>query len=394
MASIINTNIASLNAQRNLSMSQTSLATSMQRLSSGLRINSAKDDAAGLAITERFTTQIRGLNQAARNANDGISLSQTAEGALGEMTSNLQRIRELAVQSANSTNSASDRAALDQEVQQRLAEMDRVATQTSFNGLKLLDGSFGNSTFQVGANVGDTISISLATSMRTSKIGNIASSSSTNAVGVGTVALTGGAGTIAVGANAATPIGASVAGTSVGQNAGSAYAKAEAINLSAVPGLTTSAATYTALTLAATTSTGTVGTPVATATYSLTINGQPIFANFDGTTGNTLSSQQITDAINSQKINTGVTAVLSGGVVRSRRPTETGYQYRSAARHRVGGRAVCPCGCTCHGNHTNLPGRSRWRHAGCWRGERGKQCRGDQQRATQIHGAGQHRLHG
>jgi len=312
MASIINTNIASLNAQRNLAMSQTSLTTSMQRLSSGLRINSAKDDAAGLAISERFTTQIRGLNQAARNANDGISLSQTAEGALGEMASNLQRIRELAVQSANSTNSASDRAALDQEVQQRLAEMDRVATQTAFNGLKLLDGSFGNSTFQVGANVGDTIPISLGTSMRTSKIGNIASSSSTNAFGVGVAALTAGAAAIAVGANAATSIGASVAGTSVGQNAGSAFAKAEAINLSAVPGLTVSAATYTALTIGPTVTTGTVGAPVVTATYSLTINGQPIFANFDGTTGATLSVQQIVDAVNSQKTNTGVSAVLTG----------------------------------------------------------------------------------
>ena len=314
MASIINTNIASLNAQRNLAASQTSLNTSMQRLSSGLRINSAKDDAAGLAISERFTTQIRGLNQAARNANDGISLSQTAEGALGEMASNLQRIRELAVQSANSTNSASDRAALDQEVQQRLAEMDRVATQTAFNGLKLLDGSFGNSTFQVGANVGDTIAISLSTSMRTSKIGNIASSSSINAAGVGTAALTGGAASIAVGSNAATSIGASVVGTSVGQNAGSAFAKAEAINLSAVPGLTVSAATYTALALVGTTSTGTPVVPDPTSTYSLTINGQPIFANF-GTTGTILSAQQITDAINSQKINTGVTAVLTGGTL-------------------------------------------------------------------------------
>ena len=132
MAQIINTNIASLNAQRNLNTSQSSLATSLERLSSGLRINSAKDDAAGLAISERFTTQIRGLNQAVRNANDGISLSQTAEGALGELTNNLQRIRELAIQSANATNSDSDRAALDQEVQQRLAEIDRIAAQTSF----------------------------------------------------------------------------------------------------------------------------------------------------------------------------------------------------------------------------------------------------------------------
>ena len=144
MAMQINTNIASLNAQRNLTTTQTSLATSLTRLSSGLRINSAKDDAAGLAISERFTTQINGLNQAARNANDGISLSQTAESALGELTNNLQRIRELAVQSANATNSASDRAALDQEVQQRVSEIDRIATQTSFNGRKVLDGTFGN----------------------------------------------------------------------------------------------------------------------------------------------------------------------------------------------------------------------------------------------------------
>jgi flagellin len=174
MASVINTNVASLNAQRNLTMSQSSLETSLQRLSSGLRINSAKDDAAGLAISDRFTTQIRGLNQAVRNANDAISLSQTAEGALAEMTSNLQRIRELAIQSANATNSASDRAALDLEVQQRLAELERISSQTSFNGQKILDGTFGNAAFQVGANVGETITIDLATSMRPSSIGELA----------------------------------------------------------------------------------------------------------------------------------------------------------------------------------------------------------------------------
>ena len=133
----INTNVASLNAQRNLSSSQGLLNQSLQRLSTGLRINSAKDDAAGLAIAERFTTQIRGLNQAARNANDGISLSQTTESVLGEITNSLQRIRELAVQSANATNSASDRAALDNEVQQRLDEIDRIASTTSFNGVKV-----------------------------------------------------------------------------------------------------------------------------------------------------------------------------------------------------------------------------------------------------------------
>ena len=157
--SVINTNVMSLNAQRNLSTSGASLATSIQRLSSGLRINSAKDDAAGLAISERFTTQIRGMNQAARNANDGISLAQTAEGALGEIGNNLQRIRELAVQSRNATNSADDRAALQKEVSQLKSEIDRVADTTTFNGTKLLDGSFTAQAFQVGANQGETIDV-------------------------------------------------------------------------------------------------------------------------------------------------------------------------------------------------------------------------------------------
>ncbi|WP_367067462.1 flagellin [Oryzisolibacter sp. LB2S] len=157
MASTINTNVASLTAQRNLGVSQNSLNTSIQRLSSGLRINSAKDDAAGLAISERFTSQIRGLNQAVRNANDGISLAQTAEGALKSSGDILQRVRELAVQSANATNSASDRKAIQAEVGQLLSEMDRIAQTTEFNGQKLLDGSFGSATFQVGANANQTI---------------------------------------------------------------------------------------------------------------------------------------------------------------------------------------------------------------------------------------------
>jgi len=198
MASVINTNVASLNAQRNLNSSQSDLATSLQRLSSGLRINSAKDDAAGLAISDRFTTQIRGLNQASRNANDAISLSQTAEGALSEVTSNLQRIRELAVQSANATNSSSDRAALDLEVQQRLAEIDRIASQTAFNGQKILDGSFGNASFQVGANVGETITLDLSTSMRSNVIGALASATSVDlntVAAAGTAAVTGSAAT-------------------------------------------------------------------------------------------------------------------------------------------------------------------------------------------------------
>jgi flagellin len=173
MAQSINTNVASLNAQRNLNRSQGLLNQSLERLSTGLRINSAKDDAAGLAISERFTTQIRGLNQAVRNASDGISLAQTAESALAELTNNLQRIRELAVQSANASNSASDRAALDAEVQQRIAEVDRIAKQTNFNGVKVLDGSFGTATFQVGANVGETISVSLTTDVTAAAIGTV-----------------------------------------------------------------------------------------------------------------------------------------------------------------------------------------------------------------------------
>src|SRR5262245_29933378 len=146
---VINSNIQSLNAQRNLTKSQGSLERSLQRLSSGQRINSARDDAAGLAISERMTAQIRGLSQAVRNASDGISLAQTVDGALGEVSNNLQRMRELAVQSANATNSVSDRQALNDEVQQRLAEVDRVIRQTSFNGSKLLDGSAGNLDLQV-----------------------------------------------------------------------------------------------------------------------------------------------------------------------------------------------------------------------------------------------------
>ncbi len=173
MAQTINTNVASLNAQRNLNRSQGLLNQSLERLSTGLRINSAKDDAAGLAISERFTTQIRGLNQASRNASDGISLAQTAESALGELTNNLQRIRELAVQSVNATNSASDRAALNAEVTERIAEVDRIAKQTSFNGVKVLDGSFGTAVFQVGANVGETISVSLTTDVTAAAIGTV-----------------------------------------------------------------------------------------------------------------------------------------------------------------------------------------------------------------------------
>lgn len=171
MPQVINTNIMSLNSQRNLNASQNALQTSLQRLSSGLRINSAKDDAAGLAIAERFTSQIRGLDQAVRNANDGISLAQTAEGALAESGNILQRIRELSVQSANATNSASDRQALQSEVSQLVSELDRIASSTEFNGQKLLDGTFGTAIFQVGANANQTIQATTG-NFRTSNFGN------------------------------------------------------------------------------------------------------------------------------------------------------------------------------------------------------------------------------
>jgi len=189
MPQIINSNVLSLNAQRNLTNSQSLLATSLQRLSSGLRINSAKDDAAGLAISNRFTAQIRGLNQAVRNANDGISLAQTAEGALVEVGNNLQRIRELAVQSANATNSASDRASLQAEVDQLLSEIDRVANQTAFNGVKVIDGSFSSAVFQVGANANETITVAVSIDANVAALGG-AVTTSTGASGAVTATIT------------------------------------------------------------------------------------------------------------------------------------------------------------------------------------------------------------
>jgi flagellin len=319
MAQTINTNIASLNAQRNLTTSQGALATSLQRLSSGLRINSAKDDAAGLAIANRFTTQIRGMTQAVRNANDGISLAQTAEGALSEVTANLQRIRELSVQAANATNSASDRAALDQEVQQRLAEVDRIAQTTSFNGTKVLDGSFGSAAFQVGANVGETISVDLSTSMRTTAIGKIADyvggatySSASNigqqGTAVDTTALASGELTIAVGDGDAIAIGAAVAGpagAAAGQTTSSAYAKAAAINAAGIGGLTATADTTAVFAF----------TDVTLATdYTLVVNGVTVHAATDYTAAGVsdLTGSALASMINANSSATGVTASFDG----------------------------------------------------------------------------------
>ncbi len=306
MALTLNTNIDSLNAQRNLTTSKASLSQALQRLSSGLRINSAADDAAGLAISGQFTTQINGTNQAVNNANDAVSEAQTAGGALSTLTDALQSIRTLSVESANGSNSAADRAALDNEVQQQIAEITRIAAQTSFNGTKVLDGSSGVTTFQVGANVGNTISINLAQGVRADQIGQVATSTG---AAVTATALTGSNLTILVGTGTATAIGASTAGTAAGQSASSAYAKAQAINAAGVAGLTASASTQ--VTGAAGFSTITGGT-LATSTYALSINGVAIYAA--GTTvanGQTLTGSTVATQINLYSGTTGVTAGLS-----------------------------------------------------------------------------------
>ena len=218
MGMSINTNSVSINAQRNLGLSGNSLATSMQRLSSGLRVNSAKDDAAGLAIAERMNTQVKGLAVASRNANDGISLAQTAEGALGKVGDMLQRMRELAVQSGNATNSKTDREALQAELKQLRDEVDRVAKTTSFNGAKLLDGSFTGAVFQVGANSGDNITVGALANTKVDKLGKsmygttgVTSLSATNVSGAavtGTITIT------VKGANNATGISSTLAADS------------------------------------------------------------------------------------------------------------------------------------------------------------------------------------
>jgi flagellin len=293
MALVINTNVMSLNAQRNLSTSANSLATSLQRLSSGLRINSAKDDAAGLAISERLTSQINGLTVAARNANDGISLAQTAEGDLAQIGNNLQRMRELSVQSANASNSASDRAALNAEVQQLAEEIDRVAQASSFNGVKLLDGSFQAQTFQVGANAtaSDQITVSAITNARSSALGAFNGYSAQNQAltTAGTFSVNTGAGAVAVGG------GASFSDTKSLVNA---------INSQGIQGLTAHAD--------ATVATGTVGGAAVTASgnSTLTINGIQITIAGSASAASNVSNALT--AINAQSASTGVTAVDTG----------------------------------------------------------------------------------
>jgi flagellin len=198
MASTINTNIASLNAQRNLTMSQSSLATAMQRLSSGLRVNSAKDDAAGLAIAERMNAQVRGMNVAVRNSNDGISLAQTAEGALGKVSDSLQRMRELAVQSRNATNTNADKDSLDKEFGELAKEIQRVLGGTTFNGKNILGTGAGTQAFQVGANTTTDDTISIVTSKMTTAT-EITSVAGTDNTGAGRAKIDSSASTTVIG---------------------------------------------------------------------------------------------------------------------------------------------------------------------------------------------------
>jgi len=299
MPQIINTNVSSLNAQRNLNTTQGELAQALQRLSSGLRINSAKDDAAGLAISERMTSQIRGLNQAVRNANDGISLAQTAEGALASAGEMLQRIRELAVQSANASNSSGDRQALQNEVSSLVAELDRISTSTEFNGLKIFDGTFGTATFQVGANANQTIQTTTS-NLRTTKYGN------NQAMGYGSTGMAAGAASSnAVAADTVTVAGY-LGSQTVGISAGmTGKAIADKVNLqTSSTGVTATALTNTELKF------GTGGA------YSINIksdNGTPQTISF--TIGSAMSSTDdfatAVQAINDVSAKTGVTAQVN-----------------------------------------------------------------------------------
>lgn len=297
MAQIINTNMASLNAQRNLNSSQAGTNQALQRLSSGLRINSAKDDAAGLAISTRFESQIKGLNVAIRNAGDGVSLAQTAEGALGSMTDNLQRIRELALQAANGTNSVDDRLALQAEAKLLIEEIGRVSEGANFNGVNLLDGSLTTS-FQVGANAGETISVSIAKltadTLGVSNKSGVSSTSTSSALGVGDLVING----VTVGSTRASDDSASTNLASA-----SAISKAAAINrVSAESGVTA--------VVQETVAAGSTMTAAASAGGSVTINGTAI--NIDTTLDAASSRAAVVTAINAQSALTGVTAVDSG----------------------------------------------------------------------------------
>ena len=306
MPAIINTNINSLTAQRQLGVSQMQQSTAMARLSSGLRINGAKDDAAGLAISERFTAQIRGTNQAQRNANDGISLAQTAEGDLAQISNNLQRIRELAVQSANATNSASDRVSLNNEATALIVENDRVASTSAFNGIKLLDGTFTAQNFQVGANAtsNDVVAVTSIASARSNSLGVGASSSYSTVVSGGTMAKAVGLASGQLSLNAVAVGASQTDGVSSSYSLSSGIALASAIN--AISGNSNINATVSATTVAGVSVTTSFTTALAAG--AVTINGVDIGALSATTTG-VGRGAQVAAAINLKTSQTGVTAV-------------------------------------------------------------------------------------
>ncbi|MBK5964130.1 hypothetical protein CCR95_08535 [Thiocystis minor] len=296
----INTNVTSLTTQIQLSKSQNSMQTAMNRLSSGLRINSASDDAAGMAIAGRMSAQVTGMNQAARNANDGISLAQTAQGALGEITNSLQRLRELSVQSANATNTSSDRAALQQEASQLLSEIDRVATQTEFNGLKLLEGGFKAQNFQVGANAGQTISVTVngakTSQLGTSETSALTARGSEEAINNGDLIING----VSIRGSSASDDLASYPASS---KASSAIAKAAAINASTEQtGVSASVDTN---------SSAGATMKAATGSGKLSINGVET-GIISTTTDAATSRAAVVEAINKVSGQTGVTAMDSG----------------------------------------------------------------------------------
>jgi flagellin len=297
MPSVINTNLMALNTQRSLNRTESLMNTAMERLSSGLRINSAKDDSAGLAIATRFDAQVRGLSVAMRNASDGISMAQTAEGALGQMTEMLQKIRQLAVQAANATNSDSDRASLNAEAKQMLAEIQRIAEQTHFNGTKLLDGSFGNKVLQIGANQGETFTFSLG-KLTTDKLGagrsaGVSTVRTSNAFQNGDLVING----VAIGASLASDDTASTNNASA-----SAIAKAAAINRASSQ--TGVIAKVNPNVVAGSSMTG------ANLNGSISLNGVTI--NISTSTDTVATRQAVVTAINAVKDQTGVEAIDTG----------------------------------------------------------------------------------
>ena len=303
MALVINTNVASLNAQRNLNSSTGMLNVSLQRLSTGLRINSAKDDAAGLAISERMTSQIRGLDQASRNANDAISLAQTAEGAMTEVTSILQRMRELSVQSANDTNTSTDRTALQAEVTQLLAELNRISETTTFNGQNLLDGTLTNKLFQVGSDANQTISVSVD-STRSTSIGN----NTTSITGTLEAAVLGG--TTNNGANQVLTVSGHLGAANTTVVAGQS-AKTIATNLNANSSST--GVNIEATTTATLSTVGALG-GATSGTLNFTLTGDSAQA-VNVVLADVTDFRDLADAINNVASTTGVTAIASGATV-------------------------------------------------------------------------------